>query len=554
MARPRFSLSALSLSLSLCLSACGGANDASQTQPEAVSTVTVESKDDRWAIRWQAADGATFYRVSWRGSADAPFLVLAANTAATSLEVSHPTLAQGAADDVAIRVDACNASACTPGLLKSVTPAPQAGVYVKASNPAAGALFGRVLALSADGSTMAVGAPGESGANAANSGAVYVYTRRSGVWSQQAYLKAPDAAVNDEFGAAVALSSDGRTLVVGARGKAGPATEAGSDPSYLPERQRGAVYVFAHAGGQWTQEARLPTSAESFLFGRALALSGDGRSLVVADQARMRVFSRTSAWQQEASLPGGDSLAISADGSTLAVGSMFESVSGTVSLYVRQAQAWNFKATLTAPPSVSNPTIYSQFDRFGGAVALSATGDVIAVGAPGDGRELYGVLTDVPAGSELPWSDRHGAAHVFVRRGGVWQREAYLKPAAGNDFSALGTALALSADGKTLAVGAPFNSWGGTGVLTPPAQVTSTATWSGMVQVFKRTGTEWALTKLVKGTNADPVDEFGGAVGLNADGSLLAVGAEAEGGSSSGVGGSQVQGPHHHYVGAVYLY
>jgi hypothetical protein len=541
--------------LALCLSACGGSGDDASDQPQSVSAVTIEPQTDRLSVHWGAAEGATFYRVSWQDFAGAPFAVLADQVLTTAFETPFSTL-PAAASAPSIRVDACNRDTCTPGAIRTVTwpPVPATGVYVKASNPAMGALFGRVLALSADGSTMAVGAPGENGANVSNSGAVYVYVRRSGVWSQQAHLQAADPGINDAFGSAVALSADGRTLVASASHKHGPATQTGSDPSQLPERSRGAVYVFQQSGGQWLLEASLPTSTESFVFGRALALSGNGRELVAADQGRTRVFSKMSGWQEEASLPGGDALAISANGTTLAVGSIFESVSGTVHVYARGAQDWVPKATLTASPSVANPTIYPQYDRFGHAVTLSATGDVIAVGAPGDGRALYGEYADVPAGGGSMWSEQHGAVHVFVRRSGTWQQEAYLKPVSGNDFSALGAAVALSADGRTLAVGAPFNSWGGAGVLPLPLQVTSLAAWSGMVQVYKRTGTQWAVTKLVKGTNADAFDEFGGAVGLSADGSQLAVGADSEGGLSAGVGGAQTQLPNQHYVGAVYVY
>jgi hypothetical protein len=51
---------------------------------------------------------------------------------------------------------------------------------------------------------------------AANAGAVYVFTRSGTTWSQRAYVKASNTEANDEFGNSVALSSDGSTLAVGA--------------------------------------------------------------------------------------------------------------------------------------------------------------------------------------------------------------------------------------------------------------------------------------------------------------------------------------------------
>ncbi|MFO0701829.1 MAG: FG-GAP repeat protein [Nitrospira sp.] len=62
----------------------------------------------------------------------------------------------------------------------------------------------------------ATGINGNQGDNSASphAGAVYVFTRTSGVWSQQAYVKASNTEANDVFGKTVALNSD--TLAVGA--------------------------------------------------------------------------------------------------------------------------------------------------------------------------------------------------------------------------------------------------------------------------------------------------------------------------------------------------
>ena len=48
------------------------------------------------------------------------------------------------------------------------------------------------------------------------SGAVYVFTRSGTTWTERAYLKAPNAQPYDEFGSAVAVSGDGTTLAVAA--------------------------------------------------------------------------------------------------------------------------------------------------------------------------------------------------------------------------------------------------------------------------------------------------------------------------------------------------
>ena len=89
--------------------------------------------------------------------------------------------------------------------------------YLKASNPEAGDRFGYSVDVSGD--TLAVGAREESSAatgvngdqsnnQAAGSGAVYVFARNNGVWSQQAYLKASNTDTSDAFGNPVALDGD----------------------------------------------------------------------------------------------------------------------------------------------------------------------------------------------------------------------------------------------------------------------------------------------------------------------------------------------------------
>ena len=140
--------------------------------------------------------------------------------------------------------------------------------YVKAPAPGDGDQFGAAVAVSADGITMAVGAPGEGSAaraingdqannEADDSGAVYVYTRSNGTWSPQAFVKASNADSLDQFGTNVALSADGNTLVVGAFFEDGGARGVNGNQADNTIGQAGAVYVFARRGTTWTQQAYL---------------------------------------------------------------------------------------------------------------------------------------------------------------------------------------------------------------------------------------------------------------------------------------------------------
>src|SRR6516162_4533549 len=150
--------------------------------------------------------------------------------------------------------------------------------YLKASNAEAndhfgngGTLEGHSIALSGDGSTLAVGAPYESsGAKGVNgnqndnsvyaSGAVYVFVQRNGVWSQQAYIKASNPGVNYKFGHHISLSGDGNTLAVSSLGEASAAKGINGDQTDKSIPQSGAVYVFTRSGTTWSQQAYIKAS------------------------------------------------------------------------------------------------------------------------------------------------------------------------------------------------------------------------------------------------------------------------------------------------------
>ena len=131
--------------------------------------------------------------------------------------------------------------------------------YVKASVGAGTeSAFGAGVSLSADGSTLAVGAPydpsGALGVNAdptdrsrTDAGAAHVFVRSGVTWVQEAYLKPANAHAAVEFGRLVSLSKTGDTLIVG--------VPQDSDPKFS-----GSAVVFRRVGGRWTEEGYLRSS------------------------------------------------------------------------------------------------------------------------------------------------------------------------------------------------------------------------------------------------------------------------------------------------------
>ncbi|MCP5020231.1 MAG: hypothetical protein GY930_00510 [bacterium] len=128
--------------------------------------------------------------------------------------------------------------------------------YLKASNAEAGDRFGQSVAIS--GETIIVGAhEEESGATGVNgnqsdnsvtdSGAVYLFERTGGNWSQQAYLKASNPGAIDRFGYSVSMS--GETVVVGAPLEDSDATGVEGDQNNNGASASGAAYIFDRIGG-----------------------------------------------------------------------------------------------------------------------------------------------------------------------------------------------------------------------------------------------------------------------------------------------------------------
>ncbi len=503
-------------------------------------------------------------------------------------------------------LQACNASGCRDSDEVTVSDSLVGAVgYVKASNTGADDRFGYSVALSADGATLAVGAVGEDGSGtgsggdqadeaAPDSGAVYVFTRESaGSWSQQGYLKASNTEAGDGFGRSVALSADGGTLAVGADEEASSATGVDGDQADNSAPSSGAVYVFTRDGaGAWSQQAYLKASNTDAGdgFGRSVALSANGTTLAVSAEGEassttgvggnqandsapgggaVYVFARDGAgvWSQQAYIKAfnteeydffGRSVALSADGATLAVSADGEDSdatgvggdrtndsapgSGAVYVYMRNSSGvWSPQAYVKASNTAAG-------DSFGYSVALSGDGGTLAVSARNEDSGATGIGGDQTDDS----APDSGAVYVFTRDGrGAWSQQAYLKASNTGEYDFFGLSLALSADGGLLAVGASMEDGGATGIGGDEGDDSAPA--SGAVYVFARSSGVWFQQAYVKASNAAAGASFGRCVALSADGGTLAVGPAREDGNATGIGGDQ-DDQRAANSGAVYLY
>ncbi len=470
--------------------------------------------------------------------------------------------------------------------------------YIKASNTNAGDIFGAAISLSADGNTLAVGAPSEdSNAKGINgdetnneiesSGAVYVLKKSPEGWKKHAYIKASNPLEFASFGASLSLSADGNTLVVGASGESSNSQIVNGDQNNTLAHNSGAVYVYQQNANSWQQEAYIKASnaQSSDEFGVSVSLSADGNTLAVGayaedgtssegevpvddsqlDSGAAYVFKRDSGnWTQQAYLKAsnadvgdafGTQLTLSADGNTLAVSSLSERSkavgingdeldnslleSGAVYVFTQKANTWKQEAYVKA----SNT---DAMDYFGYSVSLSAEGDWLAVGAISESACDGGINAD-QTNNECMGS---GAVYIFNRKG-AWLQQAFLKGPHKDIRDSFGGAVSLNDDATYLAVGSLYESSKATALNGDSLDNSKVS--SGAVYLFKRQENDWKQSSYIKASNTGEIDTFSYRLALSADGETMAVSSNLEDSSATGVNGNDVDDSME-ASGAVYIY
>lgn len=444
--------------------------------------------------------------------------------------------------------------------------------YLKASNTETFDNFGDSVAVSGD--TVVVGAffedSGSTGINgnqadnsARVSGAVYVFVRSGGAWSQQAYVKASNTGADDHFGGAVAVSGD--TMVVGARYEDSNATGLNGNQTNNSATDSGAAYVFTRNEGVWSQQAYLKSSNSGTLdqFGGAVAVSGD--TVVVSaeledsnatgvngnqavnttnNSGAAYVFTRSGGvWSQQAYLKASNTgagdqfgFSVAVSGETVVIGSIGEDSnatgtngnqadntatdSGAAYVFTRSAGVWSQQAYLKA----SN----AEFDDlFGFSVAVS--GDTVVVGAEYEDSSATGVN-----GSQTNNSATNaGAAYVFTRSAGTWSQQAYLKASNAGANDQFGYSVAVWGD--RVVIGSPAEDSNATG--TNGNQADNSATISGAAYVFSRSAGVWSQQAYLKASNSEANDTFGASVAISDK--RIVIGGIGEDGSATGVNGDE---------------
>ncbi len=250
--------------------------------------------------------------------------------------------------------------------------------------------YGSSVAISDDGNTVLIGAPGDD----QSIGAVWVWTRNDTLWTQQGNKFAGTNAIgNSNQGWSVDLSADGNTAVIG---------------GYSDNSRTGAIWVFTRSGGSWSQQGEklvVNDPNQETYFGYSVGVSGDGNTIIAGaykDSSNIGaayIFKRSAGiWSQVGGkLTGtgaignsgqGYSVAISADGNTAVIGGDFDdSGKGAIWVWVYKSGIWQQQGNkLVGTGAIGGA---SQ----GSSVSLSADGNTIITGGRADNNGIGAVWT-----------------------------------------------------------------------------------------------------------------------------------------------------------------
>lgn len=356
------------------------------------------------------------------------------------------------------------------------------------------AISGESVALSADGSIVAIGAQGSLN----GTGMVRVFQNIDGIRTQIGDNIIGESATENS-GTSLSLSADGSVIAIGA-----PNNDDNGENS-------GLVRIFKNIASVWVQVGQDINGEELYdACGRSVSLSADGNIVAIGsnlndendtNSGQVRVFQNVEgSWVQLGmgingtgyNHQNGYSVALSAEGNTVAIGSPFADTNlilhGYVKIYQYIQGDWI---------KIGGDIQGYRGAQCGRSVALSADGTIVACGAP------FFIGED--------------AKHVRVYQliAGSWQQIGSSINGPEPDIGS-GSSVCLSADGNLIAIGNVYGSVNGSN--------------SGQVQIYKNVSGAW--TQLGSDINGEAMyDQSGIGLSLSGDGTTLAIGARFNGGN-----------------------
>lgn len=351
---------------------------------------------------------------------------------------------------------------------------------------------GTSVAMSSDGKTMIVGCE----SNYYGRGRIKVYTKVGQNWIRKGKDITGLSNV-DKFGASVAISGDGSVIAVGADG-----AWAGDTVKYV-----GEVFVYKWLNNSWTNLGQvIQGECENCRLGSVIDISNDGNLLAIGEsryKEQGSVIGRLSVyrlegeqWVNDQTFKGnaynerfGYSCDISGNGEYLAIGSYnyIDSSSigvGRVVTYKRTNDTWILNGqNLLSPDSFGT--------YFGYSVSINEDGNSLIVGAPFTGPTKDGRA--------------EGAAYIYKLENSIWKLEDDAIRGLAGDF--LGSAVRINPNGNVVAIGVPGNLF-------------SSGEAGRRVEIYQKFGEQWDS---VEAYSAD-INFKSGSIDFSKDGSYLCIG------------------------------
>ena len=335
---------------------------------------------------------------------------------------------------------------------------------------------------------------------------------------QTAYIKASNTEAADHFGCggaldghtgnSVAISADGNTMAIGAHQESSNAKTVNGNQNNNAAYAAGAVYVFTRTANGWAQQAyiKAANAGQSDNFGSTVALSADGNTLAVAALWESSAATGVNGNQNDDSIPQ----------------------AGAAYIFTRTGNNWSqqayFKASNTGrAPVPGNAEDWGDGDQFGFTLALSGDGNTVAVGAISEDSVGAGINNNQLQRDDS--ANSAGAVYVFARTANAWSQQAYVKAANSEGGDLFGYNIGLSADGNTMAV-AGYDEDGSPRV--PNGIPDNRRGGAGAIYVFTRTAGAWQQSAYLKGSKAEQADSLGYSVAISQDGNTIAAGTADE--------------------------
>ena len=308
----------------------------------------------------------------------------------------------------------------------------------------------------------------------------------------------------DNSGHSVSLSSDGNTVAIGAYANDGNGANSGH------------VRIYTFNGNSWQQLGQdIDGESAQDYSGNSVSISSDGNTVAIgayrndgngygSGHVRIYTFNGNS-WQQlgqdiDGEAAGdfsGISVSLSADGNTVAIGANSNDGNGSNSGHVR-IYTFNGNSWQQLGQDIDGE---AALDYSGNSVSLSADGNIVAVGATNNGNYYSGHV------------------RIYTFNGNSWQQLGQdIDGEAAGDNS--GYSVSISSDGNTVAIGATGNDENGSN--------------SGHVRIYTFNGNSWQ--QLGQDIDGEAAGDNGSSVSLSSDGNTVAIGASFNDGNGSNSG------------------